>query len=154
MNKTQLITKIEHAWEDLKSSYANLSDVQMSEPGVIGNWSVKDTLAHVTTWEEECLKYLPFILQGGKPPRYKDLYGGIDAFNAKTTLHKREVSLTDILEHSEKVHQLMLNYLDGIPEEQFSHETRFRRRLRLDTYSHYPHHARLIRAWRDSFKFV
>ena len=148
----QLIAKIEHAWEDLKSSYAGLSDAQMSESDVIGNWSVKDTLAHVTTWEEECLKYLPLILQGGKPPRYKDLYGGIDVFNAKTTLQKRGGSLTDILEHLGKVHQQMLNYLDRIPEEQFSHETRFRRRLRLDTYSHYPHHARLIRAWRDSFK--
>ena len=28
-------------------------------------------------------------------------------------------------------------------------ETRFRRRLRLDTYSHYPKHARAIREWRE-----
>jgi hypothetical protein len=32
----------------------------------------------------------------------------------------------------------------------FTRETRFRRRLRLDTYGHYPTHARAIRAWRTT----
>ena len=40
----------------------------MVEPGVVGNWSVKDVLAHVTTWEEEAQKYLPAILEGRRPP--------------------------------------------------------------------------------------
>ena len=34
----------------------------MSEQGVTGSWSVKDIIAHVTTWEEEALKHLPLIL--------------------------------------------------------------------------------------------
>jgi len=32
-------------------SYAGLSDVQLMEPGVTGAWSVRDILAHVTTWK-------------------------------------------------------------------------------------------------------
>ncbi|MBP1636454.1 MAG: hypothetical protein H6Q10_3028, partial [Acidobacteria bacterium] len=28
-------------------------------------------------------------------------------------------------------------------------DTRFRRRLRADTYGHYPHHTRAIRSWRE-----
>jgi hypothetical protein len=35
-----------------------------------------------------------------------------------------------------------------VPEEQFARETRFRRRLRLDTYRHNLEHARAIREWR------
>ena len=50
-------------------SYAGLSDVELMEPGVTGAWSVRDILAHVTTWEEEALKHLPLILKGGTPPR-------------------------------------------------------------------------------------
>ncbi|HRY91774.1 MAG TPA: DinB family protein [Candidatus Gracilibacteria bacterium] len=150
MNKAQIITKIESAWQDLQSSFANLSADQMNEANAAGDWSVKDTLAHVTTWEEECLKFLPVILQGGRPARYKDLYGGIDAFNALMTEKKRKDSQTDILENLESVHQRLMDYLESVPEEHFSHETRFRRRLRLDTYSHYPHHSRLIRSWRGN----
>ena len=32
---------------------------------------------------------------------------------------------------------------------QLTRETRFRRRLRLDTYGHYPKHAEAIRRWRE-----
>jgi hypothetical protein len=35
-----------------------------------------------------------------------------------------------------------------VPEDQFIRETRFRRRLRLDTYSHYLMHAEAICSWR------
>ncbi|HEX2279797.1 MAG TPA: hypothetical protein VHN13_22140 [Candidatus Tectomicrobia bacterium] len=74
-----------------------MSDSQLTEPGVTGHWSVKDTLAHVTAWEEEALKYLPLILEGGRPPRYIT-YGGIDdAFNAQMTEQKRDLSLSDVL---------------------------------------------------------
>ena len=40
------------------------------QSGVTGDWSVCDILAHVTTWEQEALKYLPTILEGSTPPRY------------------------------------------------------------------------------------
>src|SRR5437773_1337186 len=40
------------------------------KPGVTGDWSVRDILAHVSTWEEEALTHLPLILEGGTPARY------------------------------------------------------------------------------------
>ena len=77
-------------------SYAGLSDSQLMEPGVSGAWSVRDILAHVTTWEEEALKHLPLILKGGRPPRYSVQYGGIDAFNTRMTEQKRNLSLFEV----------------------------------------------------------
>ena len=68
----------------------------MMEPGVTGAWSVRDTLAHVTSWEEEALKHLPLILKGGTPPRYSVHHGGIDAFNARMTEQKRNLSLSEV----------------------------------------------------------
>src|SRR5437016_14026931 len=54
----------------------------------MGDWSVKEILAHVTIWEEEALKYLPLIINGEKPPRYGQ-YGGLDAFNAQMIEQKK-----------------------------------------------------------------
>jgi hypothetical protein len=110
---------------------------------------VKDILAHVTTWEEEALKYLPLIIKGGKPPRYSIKYGGIDGFNAEMTEQKRGLSLSDILRQLDETHRRLIDYVQSVPEEQFTRETRFRRRLRLDTYSHYPQHAKTIQEWRE-----
>jgi hypothetical protein len=148
MNRQQLLKQLDKAWTVFKESYAGLSDLQLTEPGVTGHWSVKDIVAHVTWWEEEALQHLPLILTGGRPPRYSIKYGGIDAFNAQMTEQKRGLSLSAVLRQQEETHRRLIDYVQSAPEEQFTRETRFRRRLRLDTYSHYPKHAMAIRAWR------
>jgi hypothetical protein len=149
MNRRQLLQKLDKAWVEIKESYAGLSDAQLTEPGVMGDWSVKDILAHVTWWEEEALKHLPLIIKEGRPPRYSTQYGGIDAFNALMTERKQNLSLADVLQQQDETHRQLIEYIQSVPEEQFTRETRFRHRLRLDTYSHYPKHARAIREWRE-----
>jgi hypothetical protein len=148
MKKEQVINKIEQAWAAFQDSYAGLTDEQILEPGVTGDWSVRDILAHVTWWEAEALKHLPLIMQGGRPPRYADLYGGIDAFNAQMTERKRRLKLSEVRYQLDKTHLRLLEYLQSVPEEQFASETRFRKRLRLDTYRHYPLHTQAIIEWR------
>ncbi|MFN8467606.1 MAG: ClbS/DfsB family four-helix bundle protein [Caldilineaceae bacterium] len=148
MRKEQLVEKLERAWDELKQSYAGLPEGQMVEPGLVGDWSVKDVLAHVTTWEEEALKHLPHILLGETPPRYSVTYGGLDAFNALMTGRKRELPLDEVLRQLDETHGRLVAYIQGAPEELFATETRFRRRIRLDTYSHYPIHTKMIAEWR------
>jgi len=148
MDKQQLLKQLETAWAGLEESYAGLSDSQLTEPGVMDTWSVKDILAHVTTWEEEALKYLPLIITGGRPPRYRQ-YGGIDAFNAQMTEQKRGLALSEVLRQLDETHRRLIDYIRSVPEEHFTRETRFRHRLRLDTYSHYPEHTKAIRQWRQ-----
>ncbi|HST03929.1 MAG TPA: DinB family protein [Chloroflexia bacterium] len=145
MTREQLLKKLDTTWAALKASYAGLSEAQMTEPGIVGDWSVKDILAHVTTWEEEALKYLPLIIEGGKPPKYSVLYGGLDAFNEQKSAQKRGLSLAEVLKQLDETHERLLYYVQRVPEEQFASETPFRHRLRLDTYSHYPPHTRMIR---------
>jgi len=149
MERSQLVKRLDQAWEALRASYAGLSDSELMEPGVTGPWSVRDTIAHVTWWEEEALTQLPLILAGGKPPRYSVTDGGIDAFNARMTEQKRNLSLSEVLRQRDDTHRRLLEFIHRVPEEQFVTETRFRRRLRLDTYSHYLEHAEPIRKWRE-----
>lgn len=148
MDRQRLLRRLDKAWAALRESYVGLSDSQLTEPGVTGDWSVKDILAHVTTWEGEALKHLPLIIAGGRPPRYVR-YGGIDAFNAKTTEEKRGLSLPEVLRQLDDTHGRLIDFVQRTPEAQFTRDTRFRRRLRLDTYSHYPKHAVAIREWRE-----
>jgi hypothetical protein len=149
MRREQLLQRIDTAWTAFKDAYAGLSNEQLREPGVVDDWSVKDILAHVTTWEEEALKYLPLILVEGRPPRYSATYGGIDAFNAQMAKEKRDLSLSEVLRQLDDTHDRLVAYVKSVPEDQFTRETRFRRRLRWDTYSHYPIHTASIRAWRE-----
>ena len=149
MNRAQLLNRIAATWEDFTSSYAGLPEAERLDPGVIGEWSVRDVITHVTTWEEETLMLLPRIMRGQRTPRYSSTYGSIDAFNDLMMQRKRDLSLQQVLEAQQATHARLLAFLDQVPEEQFASETRFRRRLRLDTYSHYPEHAEAIRTWRS-----
>ena len=149
MRKQQVLDKIEKAWSDFNEAFAGLSAAQLEQPGVTENWSIKDLIAHISVWEEEALKFLPDIQQGITPTRYKDAYGGLNAFNALMSDQKHSLSFEEVRRQSAASHQRILDYLETIPEELVVTETRFRRRLRLDTYSHYPEHTLAIQKWRQ-----
>jgi hypothetical protein len=150
VTRARLLKRLDAAWTDFTGSYAGLSDPELLIPGVTKAWSVRDINAHVTTWEEEAVKHLPGILEGRRPPRYSVTYGGIDAFNALVTARKKDLSLAEIFSQQATVHRRVIGLVGRAPEEQLVRESRFRRRLRLDTYGHYPRHAEAIRRWRDT----
>jgi len=62
---------------------------------------------------------------------------------------KRSLAPAEVLRQLEETHRRLIDYVRGAPEEAITRETPFRRRLRLDTYSHYPIHTRMIREWRE-----
>ena len=149
MVRQQLLKRLDTAWRDFAESYAGLSKAQLLQPGVTGAWSVRDIIAHVTTWEDEAVKHLPAILDGCRPPRYSVTYGGIDAFNALMTTKMAGLSLSDVFRQQSETHRRLIDVIERAPEVELTRETRFRRRLRLDTYGHYPKHALAIWRWRE-----
>jgi len=149
MNKQQFLNKLDQGWEALQAAPAGLPEARLAEPGVVGDWSVKDIIAHITTWEDEALKYLPLVLAGVRPPRYSTQYGSLDAFNALMTQQKRALSLAEVQVQAAATHQRLLAYLASVPDEPFASDTPFRHRLRLESYGHYTLHAHMIRAWRE-----
>src|ERR1700733_10065038 len=140
MDRAGLLKQLDKAWVGFTGSYVGLSEGELLEGGVVVDWSVRDVIAHVTTWEEEALKYLPLIMKGGRVPRYSVSYGGINAFNRLMTERKQGLAISVVLREQEEIHRQLVGFVQGAPEELFVRETRFRHRLRMDTYSHYPKH--------------
>jgi len=149
MSRAALVLRLDARWQELLASYAGLAEAELIEPGVTGVWSVKDIVAHVSVWEEEALTHLPVVLAGKRPPRYSTAHGGINAFNALMTQRNRDLPLREVLKRRDDTHRRLLEFVARAPEAEFEGDTRFRRRLRLDTYGHYAVHTRAIRAWRE-----
>ena len=146
MNREQLIGRIEGSWGAFNDACAGLSDAASTQRGVVDDWSVKDLMAHVATWEGEALKALPIIMQGKRPPRY----GGVDNFNERQNEANSTLSLKEARDLLQRSHGRLLDFIATVPEAWFATETRFRHRLRLDTWGHYPEHTEAILAWRRS----
>jgi hypothetical protein len=47
MNKTQLLDLIQAARADFETLLAGIPEAWMTEPGVEGEWSIKDIIAHI-----------------------------------------------------------------------------------------------------------
>ena len=128
MSRADLLRRLDARWKALVASYDGLSETDQLEPGVTGTWSVKDIIAHVTTWEAEALAHLPVILAGGKPPRYSVAHGGIDAFNARMTSRNRELTLAEVRRRRDDTHRRLLDLIQNAPEGALDSDTRVRRR--------------------------
>jgi len=151
MNKEAVLNRLEKEWKAFLESYKGLTDNIMMESGAVGHWSVRDVLAHITTWEEEALKVLPLILEGKPTPRYTQ-YGGIDAFNAREQERKQHLSLKLVKRQLVATHQSLIGFLEECPDSAFASQSRFLKRLRLDTINHYREHVNQIARWRAEIK--
>ena len=60
-----------------------------------------------------------------------------------------KTNVAQVLRQEDDVHCRLIAFIETAPDEQATGDTRFRRRLRLDTYGHYPKHAHAIRSWRE-----
>jgi hypothetical protein len=153
MTKADFLNLLNKRWQELLDSFAGLDPQQMLIPGVVGTWTVKDVLGHVTSWEQETLSTLPEILAGNPAPVYSQLYGSIDALNAYMVLLKNRQTLEEVLSDLEKVHSKLLQFLEEAAPALFLDENPFLIRLSMDTTEHYPEHAQAIRDWRASKGF-
>jgi hypothetical protein len=147
--RERLMATMMRNWEALLASFDGLTEDELVRSGVVEEWSVKDILAHITTWEEEALHHLPGVAEGRKPPTYASQYGGLNAFNALKFEENRRRSLDEVLTRLHETHARLLEYLNTVPDELLSSKERFRSRLKWDTYTHYAMHAKHIREWRS-----
>ncbi len=146
MNRSQLLKRVDGAWQEFAAACEELPPKALVAPGVVGEWSIKDLMGHVATWEEEALAALSLIAEGKRPPRYSTC-GGIDAFNDMKWRSFRSLPVEEVRSWFAETHARLLDYLGRVPEELFVRESRFRSRLRLDTYGHLPEHTRQVRVW-------
>ena len=62
-----LAGQLQEARERLINSYAGLTDEEMLEPGVAGDWSIRDILAHVAAWDRAQTEAYRMMLRGERP---------------------------------------------------------------------------------------
>jgi len=66
-SKHDLLEAIERERGKLDAVLATLTPEQMIEPGVVGEWSVKDVMAHLAEWERMALGWYRAGLRGEAP---------------------------------------------------------------------------------------
>lgn len=82
MNKQELLTNLENQREAFMDIIENLTEEELTTPGVVGQWSIKDILSHISRWEAELVKLLWQVRQGQKPSSmHFTMKGSVDQVN-------------------------------------------------------------------------
>ena len=119
MRRAELLAELnseQKAWEGL---LAQIGDDRMDEPGVQGQWSIKDIVAHLTAWRRRTVGRLEAVANGQPEPKPQwpaDLHDD-DEINAWFHARDRGRSVRDVVTESKAVFQKLASAIEKIPED-------------------------------------
>lgn len=67
MKKSELLEALEASHEQFLALIEGVSQADLTQPGAVGEWSVKDVMSHLLIWEAETIKLLYVARLGRKP---------------------------------------------------------------------------------------
>jgi uncharacterized protein (TIGR03083 family) len=157
MTKRKLLDLIRAERAQWDALLAQVDQARMTEPGMAGDWSLKDIIAHVAWCEREVLGVLRAHAMVGS-----DLWNlSNDERNAAVYVQNRERSLHDVLSEAREVYPQLIEAVEALTEEDITDPTRFRDMpsewrpwmlISNNTYEHYQAHTPSIRAWLEQSK--
>jgi len=158
MDKTQLLNRIQSERAPLEVMLTQMSEEQMIKPGVEGRSSVKDILAHITTWEQHLIRRLDVAAHQGvsevyviEPSEREDT----DAVNELIFTCNQHLPLHEAVSDFHRSLHDVLQAVAALSEEDLFDPQGLaqvfgisvERVIGSDTFLHYPEHIESVRAW-------
>ena len=161
MNKNELLTLLEESRERFLDVLENLPQEQWVVPGVVGEWSIKDILAHLSRWEAELVKLLWQARQGIKPTTMHFSQVNVDETNRLWFIEARSRSLEHVLEDFHAVRNQTLLRAETFSDKELTDPKKYpwlaSRALWDwvvgDSSDHETEHAEQIASWRKVHGF-
>jgi Mycothiol maleylpyruvate isomerase N-terminal domain len=150
MPKAQLLSMIQNARIDWELLLAGIPEAWMTEPGVAGEWSVKDVVAHIAWGEQESLGIAEAHAVVGS-----ELWQlSQDERNAAVFEQNRRRELQEVLADAQQIFHRYFEAVAALSDEDLNDPSRFAGmpegwrpwRILYDP-GHYDGHAASIRAW-------
>lgn len=149
MNRSETLSAVRNSWQELKDAIALVPHDRLDEPGVVGPWSVKDLIGHVTTWEEEAFQALRHYLKDSGTKALVAWPEDLDGFNAQQAAGKSGTGLARLSRELDECHLQVVKILSALGEAEFQ-TSEVKERIRIDTYDHYADHTGQILRWLDA----
>jgi hypothetical protein len=147
-DREEVHSLLEQAHKELLAAIDGLTPEQMAIP-VFADWSVKDILAHIVSWEEYTLLDLQRVARGHMPALASFKQQDVDNFNALVMSLRRGFPLDQVMDELEANREATIAALDALPDERLV-QGQFARIWASITAGHDHEHAEDIRNWRKA----
>jgi len=120
MKKSELLDWLREEYQQLEALLNQIDPAQMDQPGVNGDWSMKDMVAHLYYgWQPRLIARIQ-AAQRGEPeppspwPAHLQTDDEINAWIYETN---RERSVREVLDESHQVFQQLIAVIEGLPDD-------------------------------------
>jgi len=119
MKKSELLNWMQEEYQKWEAFLDQIGPARMDQPGVNGDWSMKDIVAHLTGWN----RWLVARLQAAgrsepePPPPWPAYLQTDDEINAWIYESNQGCSVRAVLDESHQVFQQLLAVIEGLPNE-------------------------------------
>jgi len=157
----QLLEVMRTARSDWETLLGDVGEARLTEPGVEGDWSIKDIVAHITYYESWVVDCLTAIQHGGPLPQSEFKGLSMDERNAIIYVRNRGRPLADVLRDSQTSFNQSTSLVQKLHDKDL-YDPEFTRPYGVewtlhdlvegDTYEHYRDHTASVRAWLERAK--
>ena len=156
MKKQEVLLEIKQAREQMLAALDGLPQDAYLRPGVVGMWSVKDVLAHLTIWYSELITALSKLDRPKLVPEIVNIED-IDEFNEDQYRENVRRPLDVILEDFEGVYKHLIKAIESIDDNTLDNPRKFAWMegeplwylVAENGYWHEKEHAEEIAQWRQ-----
>lgn len=143
MDRDKLFRRISEERGRLIATLEGVSEEDLTTPGAADDWSVKDILAHISAWHDECLAALTALVAGKK----WDVEYDIDEWNQEKYRERKDLALDQVWEDFHRSYSQLCDLLLNTLPEKLSDEE-IMEWISESTYAHYLEHCEDILTWR------
>lgn len=126
MDHEQLFEELDATRERLLVAIDELSDEALLQPNVVGEWSVRDLLVHLTLWEAELVTGLMRFKQGKCPEQLLNALADRESFNASRHQENLGRDLDIIFKDLQGVRYQLEQWLEEFSERDLNNPQRYK----------------------------
>ena len=119
MQKSELLNWLQGEYQQWESLLDQIDPTHMDQPGVNGDWSMKDMVAHQYGWLPRLTSRIQAAQRGEAepPPPWPAHLQTDDEVNAWIYECNHRRSVQDVLDDSRQVFQQFLTVIEGLPDD-------------------------------------
>ena len=156
MDKSEILKALEEGREKFLDAIEGLDEESLGQAGVVGEWSIKDILVHLSRWEAELVKLLWQAKQGSKPTSAHFSKLSVDELNDRWYQESRTRALKLVLDDFHGVRNQTIRRIEDLTERALTDLSYYpwlggqplTDWIAGDSFEHEAEHEAQIRDWR------
>lgn len=119
MKKAELLNGLQEENQQWVALLDQIGPARMDQPGVTGDWSIKDIVAHLTGWRRRTVARLQAAQHNEPepPPPWPAQLQTDDEINAWIYAASQGRAVREVLDQSQQVFEQLLAAIEGLPDE-------------------------------------